>query len=237
MGGARCSRPRRRQFRSLCSSLSLQTFPSHPPLRLFPVPAHPQMAPSIKLPTKEQLLKYAPLALLAFGALAWLVTLGGVSALQAECGVGGAAADCRPKTGLSWWSLWWQAFLLLAVAGTVAAGVRSARVPAAVLVGLNGLLSILLADRHLSDPVRSVTRYSIASGASTTTDGRYDACAAGFIMTAMVNLLLVSLLTLDFAEVKEAGKDLKLPEMPKMPQLPKKAASSPAKAGAAAAEV
>ena len=40
------------------------------------------MAPSIKLPTKEQLLKYAPLALLAFGALAWLVTLGGVSALQ-----------------------------------------------------------------------------------------------------------------------------------------------------------
>jgi len=30
-----------------------------------------------KLPTKEQVLKYAPLALLAFGALAWLVTLGG----------------------------------------------------------------------------------------------------------------------------------------------------------------
>jgi len=192
------------------------------------------MAPSIKLPTKEQVLKYAPLALLAFGALAWLVTLGGVSALQSECGLGG---DCRPKTGLSWWSLWWQAFMLLAVAGSVAAGVKSARVPAAVLVGLNGLLSILLADRHLSDPVRSVTRYSIASGASTTTDGRYDAAAAGFIMTAMVNLLLVSLLTLDFAEVKEAGKDLKLPEMPKMPQLPKKGGASPAKAGAAAAEV
>ena len=58
-------------------------------------------------------------------------------------------------------------------------------------------------------------------------------------MTAMVNLLLVSLLTLDFAEVKEAGKDLKLPEMPKMPQLPTKkaAAASPAKAGATAAEV
>ena len=192
------------------------------------------MAPSIKLPTKEQLLKYAPLALLAFGALAWLVTLGGVSALQAECAGGG---DCRPKTGLSWWSLWWQAFMLLAVAGSVAAGVKSARVPAAVLVGLNGLLSILLADRHLSDPVRSVTRYSIASGASTTTDGRYNAAAAGFIMTAMVNLLLVSLLTLDFAEVKEAGKDLKLPEMPKMPQLPKKGGASPAKAGATAAEV
>lgn len=190
------------------------------------------MAPSIKLPTKEQVLKYAPLALLAFGALAWLVTLGGVSALQSECG-----GECRAKTGLSWWSLWWQAFMLLAVAGSVAAGVKSARVPAAVLVGLNGLLSILLADRHLADPVRSVTRYSIASGASTSTDGRYDAAAAGFIMTAMVNLLLVSLLTLDFAEVKEAGKDLKLPEMPKMPQLPKKGGASPAKAGATAAEV
>lgn len=32
---------------------------------------------AVKLPTKEQVLKYAPLALLAFGVLAWLVTLGG----------------------------------------------------------------------------------------------------------------------------------------------------------------
>lgn len=212
------------------SFVSFFPFSSHS-LLLHPTPTPSislQMAPSIKLSTKEQVLKYAPLALLAFGALALLVTLGGVSALQSECGVGG---DCRPITGLSWWSLWWQAFMLLAVSGSVAAGVKSARVPAAILVGLNGLLSILLSDRHLSDPIRSVTRYSIASGASTTTDGRYDAAAAGFIMTAMVNLLLVSLLTLDFAEVKEAGKDLKLP------QLPKKGGASPAKGGATAAEV
>lgn len=125
--------------------------------------------------------------------------------------------------------------MLLFVAGSVAAGVKSARVPAAILVGLNALLSILLADRHLSDPVRSITRYSIASGASTTTDGRYDASAAGFIMTAMVNLLLVSLLTLDFNEAKEAVKDVKLPEV-KLPQLPKKGGGN-APAGAAAAEV
>jgi len=124
--------------------------------------------------------------------------------------------------------------MLLAVAGSVAAGIKSARVPAAILVGLNGLLSILLADRHLSDPVRSITRYSIASGASTSTDGRYDASAAGFIMTAMVNLLLVSLLTLDFNEAKDAVKDVKLPNV-KLPQIPKKGGAAPA--GAAAAEV
>lgn len=39
---------------------------------------------AIKLPTKEQVLKYAPLALLAFGAFAWLVTLGGEFFLKFE---------------------------------------------------------------------------------------------------------------------------------------------------------
>lgn len=154
--------------------------------------------------------------------------LSGVSALQSECG-----GECRAKTGLSWWSLWWQAFMLLAVAGTVAAGVKSARVPAAILLGLNGLLSIVLADRHLSDPVRSITRYSIASGATTTTDSKYDAAASGFVLTAIFNLIMVSLLTIDVNEVKEGIKEVKLPQV-KLPQLPKKGGDAPAGAAASA---
>ena len=142
----------------------------------------------------------------AFAGLAWLVTLGGVSALQSEC-----VGPCPSRTGLTWWALWWQALILAATAFAFFGGAKSARVPVAIMAGLSALLAMLLADRHLADPMRRVTRYSIAAGSSTRTDSQYDATAAGLIMTAIVNLGLLTCLTADWGEVAAVAKEVKLP--------------------------
>ena len=157
--------------------------------------------------------KWAPWA---FAGLAWLVTLGGVAALQADC-----IGACPSKTGLTWWALWFQAFVLAAAAFAFFGGAKSARVPVAIMAGLVALLAMLLADRHLNDAMRKVTRFSIASGASVRTDGKYDATAAGLIMTAIANLGLLTCLTVDWAEVTDGLKAVKLPQVA-LPKLPKR---------------
>lgn len=154
--------------------------------------------------------KWAPWA---FAGFAWLVTLGGVSALQSGC-----VGACPQRTGLTWWALWWQAAILGGAALAIFFGAKSARVPVAIMAGLSALLAMLLADRHLADPLRRVTRYSIALGSSTRTDTKYDATAAGLIMTAVANLCLVCGLTADWDDVSAAArgvaaaaKDVKMP--------------------------
>jgi hypothetical protein len=164
-----------------------------------PKPLPPHVVAGIKT--------YAPWA---FAGLGWLVTLGGVAALQSEC-----VGACPSRTGLTWWALIWQAAVLALAALAVFGGAKSARVPVAIMAGLSALLAMLLADRHLADPMRRVTRYSIAAGSSTRSDSKYDATAAGLIMTAMANLGLLFCLTADWGEVAGAVKGIQLPKLPK----------------------
>lgn len=167
------------------------------------------MAKSLPPAVADGLKRCAPWA---FAGLAWLVTLGGVAALQSEC-----TGGCPSRTGLTWWALWWQAAILGAAAFAFFGGAASARVPVAIMAGLSALLAMILADRHLADPMRRVTRYSIAAGSSTRTDAKYDATAAGLIMTAVANLGLLTCLTADWGEVAAAAKEVKLPAV-KLPK-------------------
>ena len=54
----------------------------------------------------------AGLALLGLVA-SWLVLLGGISAVQKECG-----SNCRVITGLPWWILWFQFLVIILLAAT-----------------------------------------------------------------------------------------------------------------------
>ena len=52
--------------------------------------------------------KLAVLVCLFFNFLAWLLLLGGISALEEVCHGG-----CRAAYGLAWWIIWFQLFLLV----------------------------------------------------------------------------------------------------------------------------
>lgn len=210
-------RPNRRRRNEAARPPPPARTPSHTHTAMAPKQLPPHIVAGIK--------KWAPWA---FAGLAWLVTLGGVAALQSDC-----IGSCPSKTGLTWWSLIWQACVLAAAAFAFFGGAKSTRVPVAIMAGLSALLAMILADRHLNDAMRRVTRFSIASGASVRTDGKYDATAAGLIMTALANLGLLTCLTVDWAEVKDGLKAVKLPEVT-LPKLPKRGGAG-AGAGAAAA--
>ena len=176
----------------------------------------------------------ATLAALGVAAFGWLVAMAGTSAVQAACY--GGSGGCRSTTGLNWWAIWWQAFTLLATGGAVLAmGLRSLRGPVTMSLGLLALLSMLLAERALTQGEQARRAlYSADKGS------RWSATACGFVLTAMCNLALVTLLPLGKEAALEEIRAAKMPEMPAMPKvslpkLPKKGGGAPAAAPAATA--
>ena len=171
----------------------------------------------------------ATLATLGVAAFGWLVAMAGTAAIQANCYGGGG---CRSSTGLNWWAVWWQAFTLLATGGAVIGmGLRSLRGPATMSLGLLALLSMLLAERALTQGEQ--TRRALYSADK---GSRWSATACGFILTAMCNLALITLLPLGKEAAIEEIKGAKLPEMPKvnLPKLPKRGGGGAAAPAAAA---
>ena len=174
----------------------------------------------------------ATLATLGVAAFGWLVAMAGTSAVQAVCYAGGSGG-CRSTTGLNWWAIWWQAFTLAATGGAVLAmGLRSLRGPATMSLGLLALLSMLLAERALTQGEQ--TRRALYSADN---GSRWSATACGFVLTAMCNLALITLLPLGKEAALEELRAAKLPDMPALPKvaLPKLPKKGGAAAGGAAA--
>jgi hypothetical protein len=111
-----------------------------------------------------------------FDFLAWLLVLGGISALEAVCPFG-----CRAAYGLSWFIIWFQ-FILIVPAVFVeffdtAAAWRSTIM---MMLAINTVLSILQVEKLLN---LKDTRGST----------RLNAAIAGFIIQSIFNLLLILL--------------------------------------------
>jgi len=172
-------------------------------------------------------IRTAALVTLGVGAFGWLVSLAGTAAVQASC-YGG----CRATTGLAWWAIWWQFAALLATGlGLLAMGLKSLRAPVTASLGLLALLAMLLAERNLTQGEQ--TRRALYSGDK---GSRWSAAACGFILTAMANLVLLTLLPLGDEATLDEVKGAHMPEMPKvnLPKLPKKGGGgAAAPAGAA----
>lgn len=170
----------------------------------------------------------ATLVTLGLGAFGWLVSLAGNSAVQQSC-YGG----CRATTGLAWWAILWQLAALVATGlGLLAMGLKSLRAPVTASLGLLALLSMLLAERALTQGEQ--TRRALYSADK---GSRWSATACGFILTSIANLVLLTLLPLGDESTLEEVKGAHMPEMPKvnLPKLPKKGGGggSAAPAGAA----
>lgn len=121
--------------------------------------------------------KSAVLLIAFFDFLAWLLVLGGVSALESVC-----PNACRARYGLAWFIIWFQFVLIVPALFVEFFDTASAwRSTITMLLAINTVLSILQVDKYLADK-------DSGNGSS-----RLNATIAGFIIQSIFNLLLILL--------------------------------------------
>lgn len=143
--------------------------------------------------------KIAVMAIAFFDFLAWLLVLGGVSALEHVC-----PYNCRYNYGLAWFIIWFQ-FILIVPALFVEFFDRASawRLTIMLLLAINTVLSILQVEKFLN--LRNIDESGVPNGS------RVNATIAGFIIQSIFNLLLILLsgsrtaLNQRFAEDRDVG--------------------------------
>ncbi|KAK9919148.1 hypothetical protein WJX75_009724 [Coccomyxa subellipsoidea] len=141
------------------------------------------------------------LASISFGivfaatVVSWILALAGNGALNAVC-----LDACRYYFGLSWWTIWFEFFILLATIPVGILGMRAWKPAVMALLAANTSLTMIQTDSWLQtkglDPYYSLF------------DSRCNVLISGYVLLSIFNVLLI--IVLGF--VDEAGTKITVPQ-------------------------